>query len=132
METGMVSTALQATDTASTGVESAPISASYEVNLSGDAMAFADSLERAGSITSVESPSSVAEAVFAPLDMINNEARDLAAYAQSAIESGNDLSPSEIVTLTTRSQEFMFYSQLTANVANRTADGLQQLFRQQS
>ncbi len=45
---------------------------------------------------------------------------------------GNELTPSEIVTLTTRSQEFMFYSQLTSNVANRTADGLQQLFRQQS
>lgn len=132
METGMVSTALQATDAGTAGAESGPISASYEVNLSGDAMAFADSLDRAGSINAPESPSSVAEAVFAPLDMINNEARDLAAYAQSAIESGNELSPGEIVTLTTRSQEFMFYSQLTANVANRTADGLQQLFRQQS
>lgn len=132
METGMVSTALQATDAGTAGAESGPIFASYEVNLSGDAMAFADSLDRAGSINAPESPSSVAEAVFAPLDMINNEARDLAAYAQSAIESGNELSPGEIVTLTTRSQEFMFYSQLTANVANRTADGLQQLFRQQS
>ena len=80
----------------------------------------------------MQSPSAVTEAVFAPLDFINNEAKELAAYAQSAIESGNELTPSEIVTLTTRSQEFMFYSQLTANVANRTADGLQQLFRQQS
>jgi len=67
-----------------------------------------------------------------PLDHINKEAEGLIEYAQTAIESGNELSPSEIVMLTAKSQEFMFHSQLTSNVANRTADGLQQLFRQQS
>jgi hypothetical protein len=56
----------------------------------------------------------------------------LAEFAQAALESENTLSPSEMVALTVRSQEFMFHSQLTANIANRTADGVQQLFRQQS
>jgi hypothetical protein len=28
-------------------------------------------------------------------------------------------------------QEFMFQAQLTSNIANRSADGVQQLFRQQ-
>jgi hypothetical protein len=37
-----------------------------------------------------------------------------------------------MVMLTVRCQEFLFHSQLTANVANRTSDGLQQLFRQQA
>lgn len=109
-----------------------PVSASYAANLSEDAAAFSQSLDRVSATQSVQEPSAVTEALFAPLDFINNEAKELAAYAQSAIESGNELTPSEIVTLTTRSQEFMFYSQLTSNVANRTADGLQQLFRQQS
>ena len=34
--------------------------------------------------------------------------------------------------MTVKAHEFMFHCQLTANVANRTSDGLQQLFRQQA
>ena len=71
-------------------------------------------------------------AAFEPLDYINNEASRIYNYAQSAVSSGNELTPSEVVMLTARSHEFMFHCQLTANIANRTSDGLQQLFRQQS
>ena len=130
METGIVSPALLQTDLAS--ADTGTINVGYGANLSEDAAAFAQSLERVGQVEAVEPPSAVAEAMFAPLDFINEEAKSLADFATNAIESGNELTPSEIVTLTTRSQEFMFYSQLTSNVANRTADGLQQLFRQQS
>lgn len=42
------------------------------------------------------------------------------------------LSPSEMLSLTVQAHQFLFQSQLTANVANRTSDGVQQLFRQQS
>lgn len=31
-----------------------------------------------------------------------------------------------------QAHKFLFQSQLTSNVANRTSDGVQQLFRQQS
>ena len=72
------------------------------------------------------------KAMFAPLEHLNTEAAGLTEYARDAVASGNELTPSEIVSLTARSQEFMFHAQLTSNVANRTADGLQQLFRQQS
>ncbi len=130
METGIVSPALLQTDLAS--ADTGTINVGYGANLSEDAAAFAQSLDRVGQVEAVEPPSAVAEAMFAPLDFINEEAKSLADFATNAIESGNELTPSEIVTLTTRSQEFMFYSQLTSNVANRTADGLQQLFRQQS
>jgi hypothetical protein len=41
------------------------------------------------------------------------------------------MSPADMVMLTMRVQEFSFHCQLTSNIANRTADGLQQLFRQQ-
>ncbi|MFK7994288.1 MAG: hypothetical protein AB8B87_09125 [Granulosicoccus sp.] len=131
METGLVSPAVLTADPASSS-DVGTLEAGYGVNLSEDAAAFAQSLDRVGQTEAVEQPSAVTEALFAPLDFINNEAKSLADYATAAIESGNELTPSEIVTLTTRSQEFMFYSQLTSNVANRTADGLQQLFRQQS
>jgi hypothetical protein len=105
------------------------IEAGYGANIGSDAAAFAGSLERAEQAVA---PASIAKAMFEPLDRINTEARDLVEFAQSALESGNELTPSEIVMLTARSQQFMFHAQLTANVANRTAEGLQQLFRQQS
>lgn len=131
METGLTTPALVTADPTAV-TEPTTVNASYGVNLSEDAAAFAQSLDRVSGVKPVEPTSAVTEALFAPLDFINDEAKSLAEYAENAIQSGNELSPSEIVTLTTRSQEFMFYSQLTSNVANRTADGLQQLFRQQS
>ncbi|ODB84940.1 hypothetical protein A3194_14365 [Candidatus Thiodiazotropha endoloripes] len=79
-----------------------------------------------------EGPSSTEKAISKPLDYINKEAEKIVNYAKSAVESGNELTPSEIVMLTARSHEFMFHCQLTSNIANRTSDGLQQLFRQQS
>lgn len=130
MEAGIVSPAVLPAEPATADV--GMMDAGYGVNLSEDAAAFAQSLDNVGKIEAVEAPSAVTEALFAPLDFINDEAKSLAEFATSAVESGNELTPSEIVTLTTRSQEFMFYAQLTSNVANRTADGLQQLFRQQS
>ena len=77
-------------------------------------------------------PSNTEQAVIKPLDYINTEAESIVNYAKSAVQSGNELTPSEIVMLTARSHEFMFHCQLTSNIANRTSDGLQQLFRQQS
>jgi hypothetical protein len=42
------------------------------------------------------------------------------------------MTPGDMMMLTVRCQEFMFHCQLTSNIANRTSDGLQQLFRQQA
>ena len=72
------------------------------------------------------------KAMFGQLEKVNGEAKAVSDYAQSAGASGADMSPSEIVNLTMRCQEFMFHCQLTSNIANRTSDGIQQLFRQQS
>lgn len=129
-----IAAALATTVEADSGTTSTTLDVGYNVNLSSDIAAFADSLERVDAVEApvqVE-PSALAEALFAPLEYINEEAGALVEYAQNAVASGNELSPSEVVMLTARSQEFMFHSQLTANVANRTAEGLQQLFRQQS
>ena len=95
-----------------------------------DANLFSQSLSRAEQQSGTGLPDNF-EAVLEPLDAINNKAREIRDYAESAVASGNDLTPSEVVMLSAKSQEFMFYCQLSASVANRTSDGLQQLFRQQ-
>jgi hypothetical protein len=70
--------------------------------------------------------------LFKPLEHINSQAADLATQARVAQAEGRALTPSEMVLLTVKCHEFMFHCQLTANVANRTSDGLQQLFKQQA
>ncbi|MCI4592614.1 hypothetical protein MOK15_21390 [Sphingobium sp. BYY-5] len=65
------------------------------------------------------------------LDKVNGEAKSVADYARSVEGTGGELTPGEIVQLTMRCQEFMFHCQLTSNIANRSSDGVQQLFRQQ-
>ena len=102
------------------------IAVGYGGSLTSDVALFAESLEQAGMAVSP-----VAEVIMEPLGAIDREAVALGEFAAEAAASGNEMTPSEIVELTMRSQEFMFHSQLTANVANRTADGVQQLFRQQ-
>ena len=65
------------------------------------------------------------------LEHVNGEANQLAQDAQNAKLKGASLTPGEMVMLTVRCQEFSFHCQLTSNIANRTSDGVQQLFRQQ-
>ncbi len=99
-----------------------------------DVSAFGQSIENAAASNGVEQVSEVTaieKAVAKPLDYLNNEAAEIVKYATDAVESGMELSPSEVVMLTAKSHEFMFHAQLTANIANRSSEGLQQLFRQQ-
>ncbi len=103
----------------------------YGASLS-DISSFQQSLDRASQASKVQASNEAVTAVLKPLGFINTEAAELLDYAKSAVASGKELTPSEIVLLTARSHEFMFHAQLTANVANRTAEGLQQLFRQQN
>lgn len=65
------------------------------------------------------------------LDKVNGEAKSVADYAKSVQASGGEMTPGEIVQLTMKCQEFMFHCQLTSNIANRSSEGVQQLFRQQ-
>lgn len=65
------------------------------------------------------------------LDGIDVQARAVTDFARMAEASGGELTPGEVVQLTMQCQEFMFQCQLTSNIANRSADGVQQLFRQQ-
>jgi hypothetical protein len=77
-------------------------------------------------------PSEGARLLLQPFEHINAEAAQLSSDARATSDLGRELTPGELVSLTVRCQEFMFHCQLTSNIANRTSDGLQQLFRQQS
>ena len=69
--------------------------------------------------------------MFNALDQVDMQAKSVSDYAKTAGAGDGTLTPGEIVNLTMRCQEFMFQCQLTSNIANRSADGVQQLFRQQ-
>ncbi len=69
--------------------------------------------------------------LFNALDQVNMQAKSVSEYASTAEASGGQLTPGEIVQLTMKCQEFMFQCQLTSNIANRSSDGVQQLFKQQ-
>ncbi|MDR6787179.1 hypothetical protein J2Y58_000517 [Sphingomonas sp. BE138] len=84
---------------------------------------------------SVGSPDALAPAMKAMLgqiEKVNGEAKSVADIARAAQASGADMSPGEVVNLTMKCHEFMFHCQLSSSIANRTSDGIQQLFRQQS
>ena len=108
---------------------------------SGGGDQFAMALSRAGHGSPAQSvaapvgsdgamPSAV-KGLFNALDGINTQARSVSDYAATAEASGGTLTPGEIVQLTMKCQEFMFQCQLTSNIANRSSDGVQQLFKQQ-
>ncbi|WP_232539951.1 hypothetical protein [Azohydromonas aeria] len=108
--------------------------AGYNLSI-GDLNGFESALARVGArleARPVQATTEAARQLMRPFDHINTEATQLAAQARSAEAGGAPMSPGEVVMLTVRCQEFMFHCQLTSNIANRTSDGLQQLFRQQS
>jgi hypothetical protein len=82
-----------------------------------------------GTDASAQAPASTSN-LLNPLLNLNSGSLRLATEATNA--SGADLKPSELMMLTMRSHEFLFNCQLVTNIANRSSDGVQQLFRQQS
>lgn len=116
--------------------------AGYGVSL-GDMGAFAQAMSRAqgaaaGTPITVQpaahsqAPGRGMQALFKPLEAINAQASGLQQVANTAVAGGQPMSPGQMVQLTVRCHEFMFHCQLMSNAANRTSDGLQQLFRQQA
>ena len=96
------------------------------------AVKFREALGSAGGVSPVGggSPSGM-RSMFNTLDNVNNQAKFVSEFASQAEASGGQLTPGEIVQLTMRCNEFMFQCQLTSNIANRSSDGVSQLFRQQ-
>lgn len=73
-----------------------------------------------------------ARMMISAFDNLNSSAKEIEALSQSMSATTGDLTPSQMLEMTMLSHRFLFQSQLTSNVANRTSDGVQQLFRQQS
>lgn len=100
-----------------------------------DVTSFQGSLAAAGSTMPIGGPDAIGPAIksmIGQLEKVNGEAKSVAEYAKSASLNGKEMTPGEIVNLTTKCYEFMFHCQLSSSIANRTSDGIQQLFRQQS
>jgi hypothetical protein len=71
------------------------------------------------------------ETIASSFDSLTDGAKKLKVEAESLTAKG-EMTPADMVRLTMHCHEFMFRSTLTSNAANRTSDGVQQLFRQQS
>lgn len=116
------------------GGAASPVQVGYGVSLTdmggfhGAMARVATRLEAQG----VGPPGEASKQLMKPFEHINGEASRLAADAEASKASGKEMSPSEMVSMSVRCQQFMFHCQLTSNIANRTSDGLQQLFRQQA
>jgi hypothetical protein len=116
------------------GTAAAPMQAGYGVSLT-DMSGFDKAMSAVGArleARPVGATSEAAQQLMKPFEHINGEASRLALDAGAAQRAGREMSPGDMMMLTVRCQEFMFHCQLTSNIANRTSDGLQQLFRQQS
>jgi len=116
------------------GAATGHVQAGYGVSLS-DFGSFQQALGQAGARLEARPVGTASEAVkvlSAPFDHINTEANQLSAAAQAAKADGGAMSPGDMVMLTARCQEFSFHCTLMSNIANRTSDGLQQMFKQQS
>lgn len=103
---------------------------------------FAAALERSGAQGAQATEAAAVQAaprspdgmrtMLAAFDHLNGGAEHVRELAQKLAANPADASPSQIIQLTMASHQFMFQCELTSNVANRTSDGIQQLFRQQS
>src|SRR5262249_36988282 len=69
-------------------------------------------------------------AVMDTLDNLNGKADSLGSKALE-LQHGQ-FRPADMLMMTVKAQEFMFHCELTSNVANRTSEGVQQLFREQT
>lgn len=77
-------------------------------------------------------PSEGTKAFMHAIDSLNGGADSVEAMAKSISSSPEGMTPSKMIEMTMACHQFMFQTQITSNVANRTSDGIQQLFRQQS
>jgi hypothetical protein len=129
-----------------TGLEPAQAAASPSVSnpqaTHNDLRDFAAAMERSGAANGTQSaevgaPQAAQSSdgmrnVLAAFERLNGGADSIREMANKLAANPADASPSQIIQMTMQCHQFMFQCELTSNVANRTSDGIQQLFRQQS
>lgn len=126
-----------AVDPTSVGAESGGQPSVFDVAGFRAAFAEAETTNVAPSAESALNAGSVSDsegmrALFSTLDSLNGRAEKLETNSKIFTSGERDMTPGEMLMLTVQAHEFLFHAQLTANVANRTSDGVQQLFRQQA
>lgn len=100
---------------------------------SGDAAAFMAAYNShlpAPHTAAAAAPDTATPSLLAPLSALNSGSGSLARVADAM--SGGSFTPGQLLELSLQTHEFVFRCQLTATVANRSGDGVQQLFRQQA
>src|SRR5690242_10049559 len=70
--------------------------------------------------------------VIAALQNLNGRAEGLGSKTLHLGSRDGALRPGDMLMMAMKAHEFLFHCELTSNVANRTSDGVQQLFREQS
>lgn len=69
---------------------------------------------------------------FKALESLNGGSEGIGGEVLRILGENAEMSPSEMIGLTMKAHYFLFQSELMANIANKSSEGLQQLFRQQS
>lgn len=116
-----------------------PVAAAYEVGQ------FAQAMDRAGSSSAATAnaaqgvasagasePSEGVRMLMSAMDNLNGGAQSINDLAKTMSQNTGELTPGQVIEMTMKSHHFLFQCEMTSNVANRTSDGIQQLFRQQS
>jgi hypothetical protein len=80
---------------------------------------------------SVAKESTAVKAMFDPLDKINNISENFMFNAET-LAAKPEISPGDMLMTMVNVQKFMLQCQAASSVANRTSDGIQELFKQQS
>jgi hypothetical protein len=127
-----VTAALASGVAGASGFGGSGVQAGYGAGFAPAANGFQAAL-RAAEPTAGGSPDAIGQAlkgVMTTLEGVNGQASNLAAHARAA-EAAGGMSPGEMIMMTVRCHAFLFNCQLTSNIANRTSDGLLQLYRQQ-
>lgn len=114
-----------------------PQASSYDVR------DFAAALERTGGTPQPQAatapanigpaePSEGTRVLIAAINNLNGGAQNINTVSQSMSGNIAEVTPGQMMEMTMKCHQFLFQAELTSNVANRTSDGISQLFRQQS
>ncbi|WP_101926136.1 MULTISPECIES: hypothetical protein [Luteimonas] len=115
-----------------------PVAAAYEVQQFAEAMNRAGSSPAAGNaatdVANVGSaePSDGMRMIMSAVNNLNGGAESINSLANNMTANVDEMTPGQVMEMTMKSHHFLFQCEMTSNVANRTSDGIQQLFRQQS
>jgi hypothetical protein len=71
------------------------------------------------------------QGILEPLKDLNGSSNELYKFVED-MQKKDDFLPSDVAMLSFMANDFGLRAELTSNIANRSSDGIQQLFRQQS